>query len=411
MRIQVQLAVSWLLVGGAGLVLGSCAEPTAPSGPTFEVSFDSSLARSNGGEPTRVELYLVDVCDSVPMGARAVPSVASAEIVRDGPATAFGDELPLGDFGLYGVAQDDDCAVVAAGCTPVTIDEATEELAVTLSRFDAPGCPDDEFCSRQTGECSGAGGSGGFSGFGGSGGSAGAGGTSGHGGSGGALPTRVADGLLALYEFDEGSGSTVADTSGVAPTLDLDIEDTGNVTWSTDHLTIDTGTKLQSSGPATKLFSAIAPKNSMTLEAWIRPTSLVAVGTPPDRIVSMSDGSSNRNFLLGQDATEYAARYRTEGENNGNPTVYSSVATASLSLTHVVFTHSADGSEIFYIDGEENATISRTGGTTTWESTYPLVVANEVGGGREWLGELHLIAIFDRALSPEEVRQNFDAGP
>ena len=50
MRIQSQLAVFWLLVLGAGLMLEGCAEP-APSGPTFQVSFDSTLARSNGGEP------------------------------------------------------------------------------------------------------------------------------------------------------------------------------------------------------------------------------------------------------------------------------------------------------------------------------------------------------------------------
>jgi hypothetical protein len=390
MRIQSQLAVFWLVVLGAGLMLEGCADPAA-SGPTFEVSFDSSLARSTGGEPTRVELYLVDDCADVPMGARSVDATAETVIVRGGSSGGFGPDLPLGDFGLYGVAQDDDCAIVAAGCTPVTISEDAQRFAITLSRFDAPGCPIDQFCSRQTGECSS--------------------GTGGSGGTGGATPSRVTDGLLALYDFDEGSGDTVFDQSEVSPKLDLTIADTGNVTWSPGYLSIEAGTQLESRRDARKLVSAIAPNNAMTMEAWVRPSTLVATGTPPDRIISMSDGSSNRNFLLGQDGTEYTARYRTEGENNGNPTIRSTVGTASLNLAHVVFTHADDGTEVFYINGEEDLTTSRVGTTNTWDPSYPLVVANEVGGGREWLGELHLIAIYDRALDSEEVRQNFDAGP
>ena len=39
------------------------------------------------------------------------------------------------------------------------------------------------------------------------------------------------------------------------------------------------------------------------------------------------------------------------------------------------------------------------------------LIGVEIGGGREWLGELHLIAIYDRALDAGEVQQNFTAGP
>ena len=42
---------------------------------------------------------------------------------------------------------------------------------------------------------------------------------------------RVSDGLLALYTFDEGSGSTVHDVSGVGTPLDLTIANTGAVSW------------------------------------------------------------------------------------------------------------------------------------------------------------------------------------
>jgi hypothetical protein len=357
-----------------------------PAGPSFEVSFES-MARS--AQAVRVEVYLVDSCEDVTLGTRPVPAVASAYVRRD-KAGALGEVEP-GNYGLYGVAQDADCAVVAAGCAPVTIAGAEDTVAVTLTGLQSEGCPIDLDCSLDTGECID--------------------GTGGTGGAGGDPLVRVDAGLILLYAFDEGSGSTVVDQSGVAPPLDLTIADPGNVTWAADHLTINSGTTLSTAGAATKVFSAVEPKNEMTVEAWVKPASLVPVGTPPDRIISMSTSSSTRNFLLGQDAATYAVRFRTAGQNNGDPTVSTTPASATTLLTHVVYTHESDGKEIIYIDGVANTTFTRSGDAHTWDSSLPIVVANEVGGGREWLGELHLIAVYDRALRADQVQQNFTAGP
>jgi hypothetical protein len=96
---------------------------------------------------------------------------------------------------------------------------------------------------------------------------------------------------------------------------------------------------------------------------------------------------------------------------NGNPTVFTTAGTATTALTHVVYTHSSDGAEVLYVDGVENQTFMRTGGLTPWDGTYPILVANEATRDRAWLGELHLIAVYDRALDVGEVTQNFMAGP
>ena len=80
-------------------------------------------------------------------------------------------------------------------------------------------------------------------------------------------------------------------------------------------------------------------------------------------------------------------------------------------MTHVVFTHRSDGSEVVYVDGVHNTEFSRLGGVSNWDPTYPLVVGNETNGARPFLGELHLIAIYDRALPEDEVVQNHLAGP
>ena len=371
-------------LGGCGSSSGS-----GPSGPSFAVSFHPGSARSAREEAVRVEVYLVSSCQNVELGERDVPSVASTFVLKGGDAGGFETIPPPGDYGLYGLAQDANCAVVAAGCEPVVIDSGSETLSVRLRGFSGLGCGSGESCSMQSGECQ----------------------VGGAGGAGGDPIVRVDEGLIVLYEFDEGSGATVSDSSGVAQALDLSIADPANVTWSPGYLTIDSATTLSTAGAATKVFSEVVPNEALSLEAWIKPASLIAVGTPPDRIVSMSTNGSNRNFLLGQDAGTYAARFRTEGENNGNPTIYTSPASATTLLQHVVFTHAPDGSEALYVDGVQNMMSSRSGTLSTWDPSFPLVVANEASGGREWLGELHLIAVYDRALSEAEVTQNFDAGP
>lgn len=370
-----------------------------PSGPSFEVSFDSTTPRAARDRAMRVEVYLVDSCGDVTIGTRPVPAIASTYVLRDGEEGAFGDALEPGDYGLYGIAQDADCAVVAAGCAPVTVGNAQDTLAVTLSAFASGGCPVDQVCSMQTGDClDGAGGTGGAGGM---------------GGTGGEPPLlRVDTGLILLYAFDEGSGSVVADQSDALPKHDLTIADPGNVAWSANHLTVNAATALSTAGAASKVATRAKASGELTVEAWVKPANFTQTG--PARIVTMSTNASIRNFLLGQDTSTYAARFRADGETgwaNGNPTVFTTTGTATTALTHVVYTHSSDGAEVLYVNGVANQTFTRMAGLTMWDANYGIIVANEATSDRPWLGELHLIAVYDRALDVGEVDQNFMAGP
>ena len=92
-------------------------------------------------------------------------------------------------------------------------------------------------------------------------------------------------------------------------------------------------------------------------------------------------------------------------------TLFTTPGSTTTALTHVVHTHRADGTEVVYIDGVANLSSTRTGGMSMWDATYRVVVANEGTNDRAWLGELHLIAVYDRALDLGEVQQNFTAGP
>ena len=392
-----RIAALFVILGGTAVFAG-CGG-SEPAGPAFAVTFDSTpSARSARANAQRVELYLVDECASVTLGDRPVPALASTFVLRDEPG-ALGTMPEAGDYGLYAVAQDANCAVVAAGCISVSISDSTDTLSVTLSAIQAGGCAIGQSCAVETtGECvDGTGGTGGAGGM---------------GGSGGMPLMRAEAGLILLYDFDEGSGDTVVDQSGVSPAHDLTIAAPRNVAWASDHLTVTSATMLTTTTAATKVADRVVSSGEITVEAWLKPANTTQEG--PSRILSMSTTPYLRNVMLGQSADRFSVRFRAEGQSdwdNGSPTVDSSSASASAALTHVVFTHSADGEETIYVDGVEDTTFTRTGGTTQWDSSYPIVVANEATDDRPWLGELHLVAVYERSLDASEVQQNFVAGP
>ncbi len=45
-----------------------------------------------------------------------------------------------------------------------------------------------------------------------------------------------------------------------------------------------------------------------------------------------------------------------------------------------------------------------------WDESYPLLVGDELGGGRAWLGTIGQIALYDRALTLENVRERYVIG-
>ncbi|MGB5525056.1 MAG: hypothetical protein WBM96_20970, partial [Polyangiales bacterium] len=149
MRISPRIPKFFELVWAAAVVAG-CAGSAGPVGPSFEVSFDPATPRSARDQAERVEVYLVDSCTSVTLGTRPVPALGTADVLRGDGEGAFGIAFDDGDYGLYGLAQDADCAVVAAGCAPVAITGAQETLTVTLGAFGGEGCPVDEYCSLET---------------------------------------------------------------------------------------------------------------------------------------------------------------------------------------------------------------------------------------------------------------------
>jgi len=226
---------------------------------------------------------------------------------------------------------------------------------------------------------------------------------------------RVTDGLQALYTFEEGSGTTVRDVSGVGTPLNLTIENGSVTSWLPGALSINSPVVISSEGAATKIIDACRAANEITLEAWIKPANTHQDG--PARIVTLSPNVYSRNFMLGQGlwgdqpSDIYDTRLRTtEQSENGQPSLSSSPGSLTTRVTHVVYTRDTSETAKIYVNGVERASGTFGGDFSNWNEGYRLALANELTGDRAWLGEFHLIAIFNRALSQAEVSQNFNAG-
>lgn len=216
---------------------------------------------------------------------------------------------------------------------------------------------------------------------------------------------RSTDGLVVLYEFLEGSGTTVADTSNTSEPLDLLVQ-WGNPTWLPGGgLRLEKGSMLVSGGAATKVIDACVLSNAITVEAWVRPSNLLQMG--PARIVSVGADIYSQNLMLGQSETTLEARLSTTVLGSD---LVSAAGSLDTSLTHVVYTRNSNGSARFVIDGVTLGNGTVGGEMTSWDSSHRLAIGNEVGGARPWLGTLYLVAIYARALSKAELEGNFAAG-
>ncbi len=219
------------------------------------------------------------------------------------------------------------------------------------------------------------------------------------------------DGLVVLYTFEQGGGDVVRDRSGVGVPLDLRIANPAVVSWLPDGgVSFDAPTLIASPDPATKITDACRETNELTVEAWVKPANLIQAG--PARLVSVSANPSAHNFTLGQQGDSWVMRVRTPvSGNNGtaNGTQFDSPGTAETRLTHVVFTRDSSETDTFYIDGVEVETRSDVGGDfSNWDDTFRLGIGGEIDNSRQWLGEIHRVAVYDKAWTAGEVARNFE---
>ena len=235
---------------------------------------------------------------------------------------------------------------------------------------------------------------------------------------------RYENDQIALWEFKTGTGSVAFDSSGIDPAMDLNFF--GDVTWFGGWgITIGSGAagpgKAQASTVASrKVFDILNESGEFSIEAWVVPAN---VTQEMSRIVSYSSGQASRNFTLQQTMYNYDFLLRTNAvDADGNP-VTSLNGDPQLStpdddevlqatLQHVVATYDPVNGRRIYVNGMlATQTDPVPGGTfSAWQDNMAFILGNEASSDGLWEGTFRLAAVHRRALSEEQINQNFDAG-
>jgi hypothetical protein len=222
---------------------------------------------------------------------------------------------------------------------------------------------------------------------------------------------RYENNLIALYEFKSGQGGVAFDTSGVDPAADLTLS--GDVTWVGGWgINIKSGKAQASTTASRKFHQLITATGEYSIEAWVVPGNVVQEDT---RIISYSGSTTARNFTMGQTMYNYDFYGRsTQTGANGTPTLHTADADERLqaSLQHVVMTFDPVNGRRIYVNGEFTGDMDGAGGGTLgdWDNSFAFVLGNEVSNNRQWTGVIRLVAIHNRALTLQQIQQNFQAG-
>ncbi len=223
---------------------------------------------------------------------------------------------------------------------------------------------------------------------------------------------RYEDAQIALWEFKTGSGLVAYDSSGVDPAIDLNLSQ--EVAWYGGWGITTNGGRAQGlTSTSSKLADVIQESGEFSIEAWVIPANV----TQEDKsIVTYSAGNMDRNFTVQQNLYDYRYLLRTsETSLDGVTEQLSTPAGADVlqaTLQHVVATyHPTDGRRI-YVNGDLVTAVDPIPGGTLidWQSNFAFILGSDASGDSSWEGTIRLAAIHRRALTPDQVTQNFDVG-
>jgi hypothetical protein len=222
---------------------------------------------------------------------------------------------------------------------------------------------------------------------------------------------RYRDGVLAhspeaYWELAETEGVACTDTiedwggtyrNGVALEGDSALSGgTPSCTFDGSNDYVDVGTGMEISG------------DELTILAWIRGASS---GSGEDAIICQSPGGSSASNRLWSLSTKNSGRYPTFRVKTSSGSTQLKVSDVSLQNGQWYFIAAVyDGSKmIIYIDGEEVDSRSKSGDLETdtdgevWLGSVPTSQ-----GSYPWQGDLDEVAVFDKALSADEISDLYD---
>jgi hypothetical protein len=204
-------------------------------------------------------------------------------------------------------------------------------------------------------------------------------------------------GLVASYSFEETTGTSVTDASGLS--------NTGTLSGATRTATGKVGRALSFNGVTAVVnvpdSTSLRLTTGMTLEAWVYPTALNGWQT-----VVMKEVTGDLDYAL------YA------NEDVSRPSVWLRIGTASQGVaatpslplntwTHLAATY--NGSTVtLYRNGTAVASQARTGSIAS--STRPVRIGGNTIWGEYFAGMIDEVRIYNRALSAAEITTDMNAG-
>ncbi|HEX4050965.1 MAG TPA: LamG domain-containing protein [Steroidobacteraceae bacterium] len=231
---------------------------------------------------------------------------------------------------------------------------------------------------------------------------------------------------IAKWQFQEGTGLTAYDTSGVDPAMNLTLN--GNISWAGGWgITLGTGGASAQATTATssKLAQKIQASGQYSIEMWIDPANTTQTNAD---VVAYADSATSNNFAFAQAAVQYQG-YALSTVNPSDTALTTNPddnddSLAQAALQHVVMTYDPTDGRKIYVDGQLSC-VPATGGPcpsgvdvdkltggalTNWDPSSLFLLGSAPGGQRAWQGTIKFVAIHDVALNQQQVQQNYAAG-
>jgi hypothetical protein len=201
--------------------------------------------------------------------------------------------------------------------------------------------------------------------------------------------SAISQGPIAKWSFEEGSGTTAADSSGNGRTATL----VSGPTWTTGR--VGTGISLDGTDDVLKVTASLFADN-FSFSGWVKQST--TAGSATQGTVFMEDNGSSRLVSLMLDRTN--KRICLQTINTSNCSANNTYTTAGQ-WTHIAITNPATGTGgTLYVNGASIGTITSeniTGGTQVGIGRYNYLDAAEFGG------QIDEVSIYERVLSSAEV--------
>lgn len=221
---------------------------------------------------------------------------------------------------------------------------------------------------------------------------------------------RFTRNMIAFWRFDEKVGTVAADTSGVAPAMDIDL---GQDTAFMDAYGIDfaAGTASASRAASRKLYDHIAHPDSGTgqysIEMWFTPAN---TNQQSDVLRHSGDVRVRQRLYQYDVRTRSTAPGIPNGGSVAQLVTYDQDRDLRAGLQHMVLTYDRFNGMRVYVNGVFTDDVDPFPGGQLWNWSSDSRLTLGSSGDNGWFGQIRMLTIYKQALAPAQIRQNFEAG-